>query len=352
MKNSKIIIMAIFFLGLFVTSCSDDETIIEPKGDYENGILIASEGPFGSGTGTVMFISNDLTVTENAIFKKVNNLDIGNILQSIGFEENYAYLIANVSNKITVVNRYTFEVITTITEGLSNPRYFAEVNGKGYVTNWGDPLDNEDDYIAVLNLATNTVESTIPVAFGPEEIVAVNNTLYVAHQGGYGQNNIVSVINTSLNTIIKTLEVGDVPNSLTIDDEGDVWVLAGGNPSWTGAETKGVLSKINTITNEIDVSFDFQATEHPNFLSVDENYLYYNLGGNVYKMSSTASALPTSEEISGLYSYNMVAKDGILYATDAGDYASNGKLYLYDLSTNSLLNTFTTGIIPNGVYFN
>ncbi|VAW23093.1 hypothetical protein MNBD_BACTEROID04-238, partial [hydrothermal vent metagenome] len=35
-----------------------------------------------------------------------------------------------------------------------------------------------------------------------------------------------------------------------------------------------------------------------------------------------------------------------------GDYASNGKLYLYDLSTNSLMNTFTTGIIPNGIYFN
>ncbi|WP_456379365.1 YncE family protein, partial [Lutibacter sp.] len=277
---------------------------------------------------------------------------IGNILQSIGFEEDNAYLIANVSNKITVVNRYTFEEITTITEGLNNPRYFAEVNGKGYVTNWGDPLDNDDDYIAVLNLATNMVESTIPVAFGPEEIVAVNNTLYVAHQGGYGQNNIVSVINTSSNSILETLEVGDVPNSLTISEEGDIWVLSGGNPSWTGAESRGVLSKIDTRTNQIDVSFDFQTTEHPNFLSVDGDYLYYNLGGNVYKMSSSASALPTSEEISGLYSYNMVVKDGILYATDAGDYASNGKLYLYDLSTNSLINTFTTGIIPNGIYFN
>ncbi|WP_457609626.1 YncE family protein [Lutibacter sp.] len=352
MKNSKIIIMAIFFLGIVVTSCNEDDTIIEPKGDYENGILIASEGPFGSGTGTVMFISDDYTVTENAIFNKVNNQDIGNILQSIGFEEDNAYLIANVSNKITVVNRYTFEVITTITEGLNNPRYFAEVNGKGYVTNWGDPLNNDDDYIAVLNLATNLVESTIPVAFGPEEIVAVDNTLYVAHQGGYGQNNIVSVISASSNSIIKTLDVGDVPNTLIVDDKDDVWVLSGGKPSWTGVETKGVLSKINTDTNLIVTSFDFQATEHPNFLSVDDDYLYYNLGGNVYKMSSTASALPTSEEISGLYSYNMVAKDGILYATDAGDYASNGKLYLYDLSTNSLMNTFTTGIIPNGIYFN
>jgi len=352
MKNSKIVIMAIFFLGIFAVSCSDDDTVIAPKGDYENGILIANEGPFGSGTGTVMYVSNDYTVTENAIFNKVNSQDVGNILQSIGFDKVNAYLIANVSNKITVVNRYTFEEITTITEGLNNPRYFVEVDGKGYITNWGDPFNNNDDYIAVLNLATNVIESTIPVAFGPEEIIAVDNTLYVAHQGGYGQNNVVSVINATTNSIIKTLEVGDVPNSLVVDDMYNVWVLSGGNPSWTGVESNGALSKINSITNEIEASFDFGNSQHPNFLSFDANYLYYNLDGNVYKMGDTASSLPTSEEISGLYSYNMVVKNGVLYATDAGDYASNGKLYLYDLSTNSLMNSFTTGIIPNGVYFN
>ena len=353
MKQSKIIV-GIFLLGLSIIACTDDDDVIvdEPKGAYENGILIANEGPFGTGTGTVTYLSDDYTVTEESIFNSVNNEDIGNVLNSIGFYEDNAYLVVNASNKITVANRYTFEKIVTIVDGLDNPRYFVEVNGKGYVTNWGDPFSNDDDYIAVLDLTTNTVESTISVDFGPEEIVAVGGTIYVAHQGGYGQNNIVSVIDASSNTVIKTLEVGDVPNSLSLDTNDNIWVLSGGNPSWAGVETKGVLSKINTITNEIATSFDFAVSEHPNYLSFDADYVYYNLNGNVYKMNDTATELPTSEEISGLYLYNMVVKDEVLYAADAGDYASKGSLYVYDLSTNLLINTFATGIIPGGIYFN
>ena len=32
----------------------------------------------------------------------------------------------------------------------------------------------------------------------------MNDVLYVAHQGGYGQNNILSVIDTSNNTLAST----------------------------------------------------------------------------------------------------------------------------------------------------
>ena len=38
-----------------------------------------------------------------------NDEDLGNVVQSIGFTENEAFIVANVSNKINVVNRYTFE---------------------------------------------------------------------------------------------------------------------------------------------------------------------------------------------------------------------------------------------------
>ena len=336
---------------LTIVSCSDDDNNNEPKGDYDNGVLIANEGPFGTGTGTVTYLSDD-NVIEQTIYKNVNNSDIGNILQSIGFYDDNAYLIVNASNVIRVVNRYTFDNFASISDGLENPRYFTEVNGKGYVTNWGDPYNNDDDYIAVLNLDTNTVESTISVEFGPEEILAVDDMLYVAHQGGYGQNNIISVIDASSNTVSKTITVGDVPNSLSLDYSNSLWVLSGGNPSWTGNETKGSLSKINTSTNEVVKTFEFDVTEHPNFLSFDEDSLYYNLNGNVYQMSGSDSDLPSVELISGLFAYNMVAKDGLLFATDAGDYASNGSLKIYNLSTSALVNTYTTGIIPGGVYFN
>ena len=302
-------------------------------GDYANGILVSNEGPFSNGTGTVTFISEDLSVVNNGIYKMTNDEDLGNVVQSIGFTENEAFIVANVSNKINVVNRYTFEKIASITDGLNNPRYFIEANGKGYVTNWGDTADETDDFVAIINLQNYTVEGTISVILGPEAILAKDNTVYVAHQGAWGQNNKVSVINTTSNELIKTLTVGDVPNSMQLDASGNLWVLASGKPAYTGDETAGVLTKINTGTNEVDNSFQFETTQHPSSLNLDAGILYYRLGDTVFEQSLSATSLNMETVLEGVSFYTMVVNNGRLYGTDAGDYASNGTLTVYDLNT-------------------
>jgi YVTN family beta-propeller protein len=155
---------------------------------FEAGILISNEGPFGSGFGTVSYIDANFTAVDNDIYQDVNNDNLGNIVQSIGFSETNAYVVANVGNKITVVNRFSFEEITKIETGLMNPRFMITANNKGYVTNWGSGSDATDDYIAVIDLDTNTITTTIPVSEGPEELLFDGTNIYVAHQGGFGVN--------------------------------------------------------------------------------------------------------------------------------------------------------------------
>jgi len=342
----------LLIIGLSWSCSNDDEEFQEPMGDYANGILVSNEGPFSNGTGTVTFISEDLSVVNNGIYKMTNDEDLGNVVQSIGFTENEAFIVANVSNKINVVNRYTFEKIASITDGLNNPRYFIEANGKGYVTNWGDTADETDDFVAIINLQNYTVEGTISVIFGPEAILAKDNTVYVAHQGAWGQNNKVSVINTTSNELIKTLTVGDVPNSMQLDASGNLWVLASGKPAYTGDETAGVLTKINTGTNEVDNSFQFETTQHPSSLNLDAGILYYRLGDTVFEQSLSATSLNMETVLEGVSFYTMVVNNGRLYGTDAGDYASNGTLTVYDLNTELTIKALTVGIIPGGIYFN
>ena len=350
MKTLKNLIY-LLIVFLFITSCSsDDETVPAPLGDYVNGILITNEGPFQNGTGTITYVSNDYTTIEQQVFNQVNSADLGSIVQSIGFNDEVAYLVVNNSNKIEVVNRYSFESIVSITDGLMNPRYFISSGTNGYVTNWGDPFDNTDDYIAVIDLLSQTITSTIPVAFGPEKLILINNVLYVAHQGGYGQNNILSVIDTSNNTLASTIEVGDVPNSMVVLDN-NLWVLCGGNPDYTGNETNGKLLKIAVSNNSVVQVFDFLTSDHPKHLSADGSHLIYNLNGVVYSKDEADISLPQESIISGTF-YAMTTKDGKLYATDAGDFASNGTLKIVDLSTNSEIQSIQTGIIPGGVYFN
>ncbi len=181
---------------------------------------------------------------------------LGDTGQDIGLNGEYAYVVMNISNKIEVVNRYTFVKVATIANGLVNPRYIAFANGKAYVTNWGDGTDATDDYVAVIDLATNAVTSNISVAEGPERIVEENNKLYVTHKGGYNYGNTVTVINSSNDTVATTITVGDVPNTLEIED-GKLYVMSEGTPSWGGTETAGQLDVINLNNNTVTKTIDF-----------------------------------------------------------------------------------------------
>ncbi len=353
MKLIKKLPFSLIATLLFISCSTGDDSGITPDnplGDYDNGILIINEGPFGTGTGTVTFISEDYSTVDGKIFNDVNNTDLGNIVQSMGFNVDNAYIVVNNSHKIEVVNRYTFEGISTITDGLDNPRHFVAVGNKGFVTNWGNPFNNNDDFIAVIDLATNVVIETISVDFGPERLLIKENELYVAHKGGFSQNNIITIINTNSNEVSTTLVVGDVPNSMVILND-DLWVICEGNPDYTGNETNGRLVKIDTNTNEVNQTFDFDITEHPSNLTINDSNLIYNLNGEVFSKEETSTSLPSTSILSGFF-YSMTANNGKLYATDAGDFASNGILKVFDLSSNSEIQSIEVGIIPGGVYFN
>ncbi|MDE3740729.1 DUF5074 domain-containing protein [Maribacter polysaccharolyticus] len=320
---------------------------------YENGIIVTHEGNFYQGNASISFVSDDYSVVENDVYKTVNEVDSwADVIQSMAFNGDYGYIVVNNSQKIEVVNRYTFESIATIEDGLLNPRYMVFANGKGYVTNWGDGSDPDDDYVAVIDLDSNVVESTISVEEGPERLLVNGTTVYVAMQGGWSQNNIVTVIDATTNTVLSTITVGDVPNSLQLDADGNLWVLSGGKPSWTGDETMAQLDIINTTDNTVTTTFGFAESEHPGALVVDGSNFYYYITDSVYKMEASSSALPETAEITGLSFYDMAVNDGVLYGVDVKDYSSNGSLEVYDLSDNSFTTSVEVSIIPGKIYFN
>ncbi|QOD61285.1 YncE family protein [Polaribacter haliotis] len=351
--NFKKVVFFVAISGFLFASCSKDNEPDLPKGDYDNGILVANEGAFSGGTGTVNFISNDYSITGENIFQKTNNENIGTILQSIGFNNDDAYLIANVGNKISVANRYTMKKVTEITGDLSNPRYIAFANGKGFVTNWGDGSDNTDDFVAVIDVATNTISSKISVAEGPEQIIANGNTLYVSHKGGFGSGSTVTVIDASTNTIIKTIAVGSVPDEMALDNNGNLLVSCEGKAktSWNPTEILGSLVTINTASNTKTATIDFASEFHPNSMVFNNGNIYLSTSSKVFKMPASSKTVPTSEIISTPV-YGISVNENKIYVTDAKDYKVNGSLKIFDATTNTELKEFTVGLIPGKVYFN
>jgi YVTN family beta-propeller protein len=355
MKFSKLFLVALTGAVFFVSCNSDDDKAPQlPLGDYDNGFLVLNQGNFGTSNSDITFISDNLTTQQNGIFSLVNpTMTMGDTGQDVGLYEDLAFIVLNGSNTIQVVNRYTFESVATVSTGLSNPRYIAFANGKGYVTNWGNGSNPEDDFVAVLDLTSYAVTTTIPVVEGPERIIEEDATLYVAHQGGYGYGNSISVISAVTNTVTSTISVGDVPNSLDVED-GVLYVLCAGKALWTNDETIGSLYQINLNGNQT-TNYAFPEGAHPSNLVIEDNKIYYTVDSDIFA-KATSAALPTTPLFSttsqGVYGvYSFAVENDKIYVGDAVDYNSNGKIYIYSL-TGTLQNEYSVGVTPAGFYFN
>lgn len=347
--KTKHLIIGLFATVFTFTSCSEDEGVdFTPTipGAYENGFLITNQGNFLSGNATVSFVSNDFSTVNNGIFDFHNNAPLGDTAESMAFYNDLAYIVVNGSNKIEIVNKNTFLSEGDILVGLENPRHMVFLNGKGYVTNWGDGSDANDDFIAVIDLATNTVSSTIAVAEGAEQIITSNGKIYVSHKGGYGVGNILSVI--ASDNSVTTINVGDAPDEMVLDSSNNIWVVCVGE-TWPG-ETGGKIIKIDTTTDTVETTFDFASSEHPDELVIENGVLYYALGGAIYTMDETATVLPTTSIIATSV-FGMAINNGVLYVTTV-NWSGPGELKAFNLIDNLEIYSATVGTNAGGIYFN
>lgn len=356
-KNLKLV--AMFAVILLLQNCTSDDREIRvdsppPSGDYANGIFVLNEGGYTYSNASVSFIDNSGQVYNN-IFYAVNGRLLGDVAQSMAFHGDKAYIMVNNSNTIEVVNRYTFESITTIEQDILNPRFMTFVGDKGYITNWGDPADSTDDYVAVLNTETQVVINTISVSEGPEEIVNNNGTLYVAHKGGWDYGNTISVLNAATETITSSIQVSDVPGNMLIHNS-DLYVLCAGKGDYTGDETLAGLHKINLATNQVTDQIIFADGTHPRHFQITNNSLLYTLNRAVFKVNLSDFTLPTTpffstnvQNVGQLNGFKI--SNGNIYIADAKDYVSNGAVLIYDLQGQFQQN-YHVKLIPNGFYNN
>lgn len=349
----KKIILSVVSISVLMFSCSkdNDDDVQLPLGDYDNGILVSGEG----GPSSVSYISDDYMTVENEIFFNVNNENLGVYLQSIGFNDDLAYIITDNANTINVVNRYTFVKQAEITTGLLTPRFITFLNGKGYVTNWGDGTDPADDFIAEIDLTTNTVTSTLPISEGPEQILVKGNNLYVSHKGGYNLNNIVSVIDTTDDSV-ETILVNDGPDEIAFDSNGDLVVLCGGDTrSWLAdyVETAASITRIQTSDNSVISTLEFDLGSHPSLMAHDDDDVYYILNNEVYVLDDDASVLPTTSilNLTTGYAYGLSVNNDNLYVTDAS-FTGQSELLIYNLDSTSLIQSFDVALGASKIYFN
>ena len=345
MKLTKLFLAALLGSVLF-TSCSDDDKAVnESLGAYQGGFFVLNEGD--ATAGSVSFSNYNYSLLKQDVYGAENAGDgIGGYVQSIFFDGEKAFIISSSSNKITIVNRYTFKLIGKIESGFSNPRYGVVHNGKAYVTNLASFANLTDDYVTVIDLADNSVEAPIAVGAIAEKIFVENDKLYVLN-GSYGEGNSIKVINPGTGTVETTISLPQSPNSFDTEN-GKLYVLTGNytDPSH--------IVRVNLATNAVENDLTMpDALVSAQNLNVENGGLYFSVGNKIYANDLAATTVSGTELFTTAATtlYGFQIKEGNLYVTDAKDYVSDGAVFVYG-TNGTLLHEITTGLIPNSVYFN
>jgi DNA-binding beta-propeller fold protein YncE len=346
-------ILSILVISLMISGCAKDPAKIPlPDYAYNDGVLIANEGTFGSGTGTVSYINRDGSTLKHNIFQEANYLQpLGNVVQSISVIDNQAYIVVNNANRIEVVNKYSFISMASI-EDVDNPRFILDVDpGKAYVSSW-------DGKIKVLDTDLNLITMEIEASPGQEKMLKVDNHAWILNQGGLGIDSTITIVDISSDEVIETLQVYPRPTGICEDKYGMIWVMCSGRLDYhPDGASEGHLIAINKVNYSIERDLIFPDDQHhPLQLQINHNgdVLYYIYPGGLSQLSiddENISLDPFIEYSGTFYSFGYDPKDHKIYAADALDFSQSGRVLVFDALSGEELYTFKAGVIPTHFYF-
>lgn len=349
MKLNRLLQFIFGFVLLFSISCTSEYEETIPEITYQNGLLITNEGNFGSPNADVTFITKDLSLMQNEIYKAKNNKEnLGDVLQTMVLNGDKAYLLLNNSNKIQIVDRVTFKKAGEITAQLNTPRYMAIANGNLYVSN---DKYNGAKFVNVYKLSDNSFVKKIDFASTStvERVVEAGGNIFVQN-ASYGFGNTITKINTTNNAIEGTpipVPNGDITKTITYNS--NVYVIAQGtadsyiyqiNPA-------GSIVKTTTLTGIAN------ATN----LQIDGGRFYFTSSNKVYSMDMNATAAPTNPIITAvdgganftLYGFSVI--DGRIFTSDVKGFTQPSEITVYTTG-GTVISKFTAGMGATSVYKN
>ena len=153
-----------------------------------------------------------------------------------------------------------------------NCRYLAFHGDKMYVSAYVGSVADADLLGSVFEVDTASLEITREVKVGhqPDELVVVDDKLYVVNSGGYLINrydSTMSVIDLHSFTELRKVVVGLNPTRLRVDDQKHLWVCCQGNYNQTAPQVvvlqnEAVVQLFQYLYSGIDRLRHRQRTEY------------------------------------------------------------------------------------------
>lgn len=344
-------------LACFTVSCNLVNNGGSGNSSVTSEVYVWNQGAFGQGNASVTGYNPVTNTATQNIFATRNNRPIGDTIESATLVSGKLYIVVDGSNKIEVVDPSSMMETGSIGfQGSVSPwQLVAAGQNTAYVTEFYKKS------VAVVDLNSLKVTSTITVGTYPEGIATANGKAYVA-VSGLGRSDSVAVINMAANTISGYIKVGDNPTVVAADAEGRIWVVCTGNYGYdangnynSSLETFGKVNIINSsndnVVNTIDVG------GHPGGITLldKESKAYVNNSGIQVIDMQQLTLIPGKLLNRTFYSIAIDPNSNkpVLYGSVVTDYTSAGHVVLYNLDTTlpTVVDSFKTGINPGAFSF-
>lgn len=334
----KSIVKLVVILGIAcsLSSCKKGDVGEPPfieKG--QRGAIILNEGNFGWGNADFGYFDLDKQTFTDKVFQETNGRPLGDVLQSVLVIGSEMFLVLNNSATIEVVSTIDFKHLRSLSN-MGSPRYLVPIanSSDAFVT---DIYANE---IKRVNLQTGAIVTKISLKGWHEEIVMLDPTHYVFANL---QNKKLYVISSQSNELTDSFVLnGSIANLQRVGD--NIFLLDKSDStssrliSFNG--TNLTNPKVIFTTNS-KVERIAMVNQNSAYLQIEEQLVHWTLSEGMKEIAT----LPANAKI---YSINYLPKDKTIWLTDAVDYVSKGKVYVYSATGQDLL-IFKSGPIPSKV---
>lgn len=195
--------------------------------------------------------------------------------------------------------------------------------------------------VSMINTNTNNVVKTIPIGHSPSGI-AINSEGTLVYVANWGDGNI-SVINTATNSVIATIAVGNNPNGVAINPAGTrVYVTNFGSNSVSVIDTSS-----NSVISTVEVG------DSPQGISANSNgsrVYIVNSGSNTVSIMNTITNEVISTVAVGNWPMDVATNPSgtRIYVTSE----KTNNVNVIDTTTNAVVATVAVGSWPSHVAIN
>jgi YVTN family beta-propeller protein len=348
----------------YVANHSDNTvSVIDTNTDLVIKTVSVGTGPWGvavNQAGTFVYVSNNTSNNVSVISTSTNavtaTIPVGAEPYGVAFslDGKTAYVANHGSNTVSVINTGTKTVKATITVG-TNP-FGTAVTPTGtfvYVTNSGSGS------VSVISTLTDKVVATITGLNSPTSVVISpdGSTAYVPNKG----SNTVSVIRTADNSIVNTISLSTDPYRAAVSPDGR-WVyvaLYGGGTGDSVAlidtSTQTIVKTVVVGTAPTDVAFSGDSSGAGVINSGSNNVSVINTGSQTVTNTIAVGMAPMGGAVQGTVHVSTVVggfvgdKGAATSAALGGPRStvedSAGNLYISDVDQNRIRKVSSTGTI-------